>query len=185
MAQQTNTKKRFNDPDKVDSFIGHFIIMAAGGYLFVTLTRNIEPYGHTLADLILNSAIGGWVSDSGFLGIASWLIGLALFTAVQIGEVWPLIIILYRSAGTKGAKLRRRLLIAASIAVICFAIDLYMCLNHWPPLNLPGELTMFQVAQAGAFSWGMIHWGNIVTLFITLFGGGLFVWGRYHIQRAL
>ena len=173
------TQQKWNDPKKVDSGIGWIILLAVGGAVFLALGRNFAPYAN---------AIEGAMRNAGpILGILSWLPGIGLgfggliFVGVQLGEVQPLRLLLSRHLS--GKAFDRALVIYTVIALICFGIDLSMCMWAWPPVNLPGNINLLQVIQAGAFTWAMLNWGNAIQIFGTLFGLTIFLIAEHWIKR--
>jgi hypothetical protein len=95
-----------------------------------------------------------WVAS--LLGL---IFGTSAFLAIQLGEVLPLL------RNRRDAIARKMEL----ISLVSFIIDSICCLTFWPPFKV--SLAQIQIA----FSWGQINYQNVIIIFLTIFGGTLFV----------
>lgn len=174
----TNRFKR-PSPKTIDSAIGWLILIALGGYIFVLLGRNFEPYDAFFAQQM---RAGGWI-----LTLASWIPGFSgivgglAFMAIQLGEIQALRLVLSRHL--TGEEFDKKLMFWTGVGLICFALDLLMCLSAWPPVNLPNGVQLMQLIRAGAFTMELLNWGNAFQIFATLFGLTIFLIAEHWIKR--
>lgn len=167
---QAKEKESWNNPEKIDSLIGWLIFAAVGGVVFVFMGRNLIPYAQLFGRLTSAPVQGFFLSGilGPLAGIVGNLIGILLFTGIQLLEVRPQLI---SNRLPKGEARAKKLKAAYIWMLIAFALDVFFCFIFWPPVNSALGWGIFR----GGFAWALINKWNIAQTFVTLFGGVILV----------
>lgn len=101
------------------------------------------------------------------------VIAAFVFAAIQVGEVWGLLLVMRDRTKVSPSQLTAALI----LSLLCFAIDLIAILNFFPPVSVP----LRQFLQAGLFSH--ILWSELMIGLVILFGGCIYAWIWQLVRR--
>ena len=171
-----------NSPHKIDSLAGKALILGFGVFLGAIYITNLTPYSdfahaflfgdRAAAGVLLNLPLLGDLIASMSRPIAT-LIAAFVFAAIQVGEVWGLLLVMRDRTKVSPTQLSAALI----LSLLCFAIDLVAILNFFPPVAVP----LGQFLQAGLFSH--ILWSELIIGLIILFGGCIYAWIWQLVRR--